>query len=327
MIPLRTEKPETDSHVSIRSRSPGPDRALAWLTPSEWRNQLLNHRDLLTPFCEAFRDRRCRHVPHPVYDFLFTYYRFSSTQLQEWHPGVGIVLENDGSIEAHHLKSHRLYLENYNQDGRGGFMIEHERMPSSIKRQAKWVQALCAKILERPHRYGCFGLHEWAMVYRSPTIRHAYPLRLTPQEIDATVESLKISCSHFDAFRFFTIPARPLNMLQPTLDDRLELEQGGCLHANMDLYKWAYKLTPWISMNLVRECFLLAKEARELDMRASPYDLSKLGFEAIPIEREAGRLVYDEMQRKIAVQATELRHKLLLASNKLLAWAAIESTP
>ena len=60
-------------------------------------------------------------------------------------------------------------------------------------------------------------------------------------------------CSHFDAFRFFTAPARPLNVLAPTRETQHALEQPGCLHANMDLYKWAYKLSPLVPSELVAD--------------------------------------------------------------------------
>ena len=42
----------------------------------------------------------------------------------------------------------------------------------------------------------------------------------------------------------------------------------------MDLYKWCYKLGPLIESELLMDCLELAADARELDMRASPYDLS-----------------------------------------------------
>ena len=83
------------------------------------------------------------------------------------------------------------------------------------------------------------------------------------------VEAHPIRCSHFDAFRFFT-PAVDRNRLQPTRETQPELEQPGCLHAGMDLYKWAYKLSPATPGELVADCFELAVEIRELDMRASP---------------------------------------------------------
>ena len=50
------------------------------------------------------------------------------------------------------------------------------------------------------------------MVYRlgEDETRHAdWPLRLGPDGTDAVVESHRIACSHFDAFRFFTEPAAP----------------------------------------------------------------------------------------------------------------------
>ena len=55
------------------------------------------------------------------------------------------------------------------------------------------------------------------------------------------------------------------------------LEQPACLHANMDVYKWAYKLLPLVDSTLVMDCFDLAWDARELDMRAAPYDIRDWG--------------------------------------------------
>ena len=52
----------------------------------------------------------------------------------------------------------------------------------------------------------------------------------------------------------------------------------------MDLYKWAYKFYPWTPSDLIADAFELAVEIREIDMRASPYDLGVYGFEPITIE-------------------------------------------
>ena len=79
-------------------------------------------------------------------------------------------------------------------------------------------------------------------------------------------------------------PARPLNRLQPTRETVPALEQRGCLHANMDLYKWAFKLAPLTPAELTADCFELARDIREVDMRASPYDLRSLGYGPIAIE-------------------------------------------
>ncbi len=92
---------------------------------------------------------------------------------------------------------------------------------------------------------------------------------------DDVVESHRITCTHFDAFRFFTDEARPLNLLQPTREvSSSSNEQPGCLHASMDVYKWAYKLAPLTPSELVADCFELARDVRQVDMQAAPYDLS-----------------------------------------------------
>jgi hypothetical protein len=142
----------------------------------------------------------------------------------------------------------------------------------------------------QPGNFGCFGLHEWAMVYRIDEVRHGKvaPLRLKQDEISALVESRPIRCSHYDAFRFFTPAASPLNQLQPTLEGRPQQEQPGCIHANMDLYKWAFKCQIWIPGELLLKSFSLAMELRKLDMRASPYDLSNYGYEPVRIETTEG---------------------------------------
>ena len=158
------------------------------------------------------------------------------------------------------------------------------------------------------------------MVYRltPEQVRHTgYPLRLSPQETAEVVEGTRIRCSHFDAYRFFTAPARPLNELRPTRADQPDLEQPGCLHANMDLYKWAYKLVPLVGADLVADCFALAREIRTLDMRASPYDLTDLGYAPVPVETADGRARYAAAQRDFADRATRLRSTLIDAIDSL----------
>jgi hypothetical protein len=188
------------------------------------------------------------------------------------------------------------------------------------KRTAAWVAQLLDRTSSRPAQFGCFGLHEWAMVHRQPAedVRHAaWPLRLGSEGTTQLVESLQVRCSHYDAFRFFTPSARPLNVLQPTRESQPELEQGGCLHANMDLYKWAYKLFPWVCAELVADCFDLARRVRVLDMRASPYDLSALGYEPVRIETAQGRAEYAAAQRAFAEEAAVLRGRLLEAVQRI----------
>jgi hypothetical protein len=156
------------------------------------------------------------------------------------------------------------------------------------------------------------------MVYRSPTPRHAVPLRLGAAGTDAVVEALPVHCTHHDAFRFFTPAARPRNAVAPAREDQVEHEQPGCLHATMDLYKWAYKLAPATPADLVAECFELAVDVRELDMRASPYDLAALGYAPVPIETAAGRAAYARAQAGFALRAAPLRARLVDVCTALL---------
>ena len=159
------------------------------------------------------------------------------------------------------------------------------------------------------------------MVYRldEDEVRHAgWPLRLGAAGTDAVVEAHQIRCSHYDAFRFYTPPARSLNLLQPTREAQPDLEQPGCLHAGMDLYKWAYKLAPAVPSDLVMDCFDLAREIRELDMRASPYDLSELGYEPVAIETPQGKAEYAAAQRGFSARGQELRRRLLAAVDLLV---------
>jgi len=163
-------------------------------------------------------------------------------------------------------------------------------------------------------------LHEWAMVYRQAAdeVRHnAWPLRFPADAIARIVEAQPVRCSHFDAFRFFTPAARPLNRLQPARESAVEFEQRGCLHANMDLYKWAFKLAPFTPSKLIADCFALARDIREIDMRASPYDLRAIGYEPIAIETAAGRSEYERHQRDFAERGQPLRARLLACVERI----------
>nr|WP_198664326.1 3-methyladenine DNA glycosylase [Jiangella endophytica] len=279
------------------------------LAERQWRARLLAHEARVDALVGAHLSRRRAGVPHPVHDFLFTYYSFKPAQLRRWHPGAGVVL---GGSPPH--AEWAGYVT-----GRGGVTVGD----AVVRKRAatvEWVRSLLTATASRPAHTGCFGLHEWAMVYRTRPgdVRHeAYPLRLGHDGTDEVVEAHQIRCSHFDAFRFFTDAARPLNAVTPTRELQPALEQPGCLHAGMDLYKWAYKLVPLVPSELVADAFELAAEIRELDMRASPYDLADLGFEPVRIETTEGKRHYVEQQRAFAARGAGLRQRLLAAIDRV----------
>ncbi|WP_406052754.1 3-methyladenine DNA glycosylase [Kribbella sp. NBC_00889] len=278
------------------------------LSPAEWTSYETAHRNRVEALVSGHLERRRRREAHPVEDFLFTYYPTRPNQLRVWHPGPGVRL-----LGATQYDGRRGYK--YVDGAASVDPAEAERRADSIR----WIRRLLGATLDRQPQFGCFGLHEWAMVYRTSDVRHeSWPLRLGSERTDQVVESHKIACSHFDAFRFFTDSARPRNVLQPTRESQPQLEQGGCLHANMDLYKWASKLMPFTPSALVLDCFELARDIRTLDMRASPYDLSALGYSPVPIETTAGKAEYAAAQRIFAERARPLRQRLVDLCDELL---------
>ncbi|MFC6162250.1 3-methyladenine DNA glycosylase [Kribbella jiaozuonensis] len=275
---------------------------------AEWSSYAMDHAARVDGLVAGHVERRKRREAHPVEDFLFTYYSTRPNQLRVWHPGPGVRL-----LEASEYGDRRGYVV---VDGAASLD------PAEIARRADniaWIRGLLAATLERQAQFGCFGLHEWAMVYRTSDVRHErWPLRLGAEGTDRVVESHKVACSHFDAFRFFTPSARPLNVLQPTRESQPALEQGGCLHANMDLYKWATKLMPFTPSSLLLDCFELARDIRTLDMQASPYDLAPLGYPPVRIETAEGKAEYTAAQRAFADRARPLRRQLVTLCDELL---------
>lgn len=275
----------------------------------QWTERARAHRELVSPMADAFLKRRELGKTHAVHDFLFTYYGCSPQKLKQWIPSFEESIEISSTT-----KENFPWLKDYwfTQEGQN-LSLNRDRLQPNAKGLAGFVAELCESILNKSPRFGCFGLHEWAMVYKmSPEdIRHkGQSLRMPPDQLAVFVESQSLRCTHYDAFRFFTPEARPLNALSPTLDSRLQLEQGGCVHVNMDLYKWTLKLWPWLGSDFMAKTFLLALHGRELDMRASPYDLEKFGFPPICIETDEGRKHYQREQQLLHEKSTILREEL-----------------
>lgn len=274
-----------------------------------WSAQVKRHLAIIGPIADAFLKRRGVGQTDPVHDFLFTYYNCSPQKLKQWVPSF-----EEKLVITPNVREEYPWLTEYWFSIEGNLLsYRKERLHKNVLGLAKFIRELCKNITGRVPRFGCFGLHEWAMVYKlSPEeLRHKkHRLRLSPKELGSFVESQTMCCSHYDAYRFFTKDAQPLNTLNPALNTRLQLEQGGCLHANMDLYKWATKLWPWIGSDFIAKSFMLALEGRELDMRASPYDLTAEGYAPICIEKEEGRKQYQKEQQLYAERSAILRDEL-----------------
>ncbi|WP_369822315.1 hypothetical protein [Corynebacterium sp. NML130628] len=196
------------------------------------------------------------------------------------------------------------------KDG-GDVCVNVELLLKQRNQDVEEIYKLLRATASRPAHFDCFGLHEWAMLYREDHPRHDLPLRLGREGTNEVVESHQLRCTHFDAFRFFTAPARPLNVLVLQREDQLSREQPGCVHATMDLFKWALKLGPLVPGDLLLDCFELAIDARRLDMEASPYDCRELGFDVVPVETTKGKITYVQRQRVLTARGEELRSRLV----------------
>lgn len=280
------------------------------MVESDWPERAAAHHVRVDEFTAEHRARARNGESHPVWDFLFTYYSLRPRQLRVWHPGYGTVLTGPGA---------QAYLDRPGYIAAPDGVTVGEQYCQTRLPTVRFIAGLLRATASRPARFGCFGMHEWAMVYRSGEVRHAaVPLRLGPAGTDAVVESMPLRCSHFDAFRFFTAPAVARNEARLTRSGQVDTEQPGCLHVTMDLYKWCYKLGPLVNSELLMDCLELAAAARELDMRASPYDLAEYGFEPVTVEEPAGRAEYARRQGLLIGRAAPLRAALLARCERLL---------
>lgn len=272
----------------------------------EWQSAQSAHEERADALTAEHRVRSVRHEKHPVWDFLFQYYSYKPAVLRRWHPGAGLALA-DASEAAQ--ASWRWYAVREN----GSVTLDSDAFLADRGGGLAHVAALLRATSNRAGRFGCFGMHEWAMVYRADEHRHEVPLRLGGRGTDDVVEAHDLRCTHFDAFRFFTPPAVPRNELPLTRETQIAREQPGCLHAGMDLYKWAIKLGPLVSGDLLLDAFELARDIRQLDMEASPYDLRAWGFEPVRVETADGKAEYVKRQREFSARGELIRARLLAA--------------
>jgi hypothetical protein len=271
---------------------------------STWLPRAEAHAERVEPWVAGRLARRDRGQKHAIEDFLFDYYPYSPGKLATWHPGYGVVLEGPEARPYLGLAGYRA--------GTSGATADLAWLGPRAARLD-----LAIRILQgttgRPPVAGCFALHEWAMTYHltQGALRHTYlPLRLTPEQVARTVDTLGLRCTHFDAYRFFSPEAAPLNEGRPTRAAQPQLEQPGCLHAAMDLYKFSFWFAPLVASDLIMDCFENASRARELDMRASPYDMAPFGLEPIRVETSEGRREFAVEQGGLMAATGPLRMRL-----------------
>lgn len=290
----------------VTGNSDEPDETV--LPLERWLARADAHARRADALCADHLDRRARGLKHPVWDFLFEYYPVRPGTLRRWQPGLGVALAGADDPRAAEHVSH---LRDFVVGDDGIARLDHAAHARRRGEAISYIADLLAGTMANDAHFDCFGLHEWAMVYRADDTRHAVPLRLGQAGTDEVVVTHRVRCTHYDAFRFFTPEAVPLNENRPTRATQPACEQAGCLHANMDLYKWATKLGPLVPGELWLDAFELARDVRRLDMEASPYDLADLGFEPVRIETAEGKAEYVSRQRELAERAAPIRAELL----------------
>jgi hypothetical protein len=300
-----------------------------------WQQEAERHHkeidDLLYPKYSSLRRRRAtptyenalwarshQVADHPIYNFLHNYYQYSVEDLRKYSPGIGIVLNGASANPECGLldQSCLTFME-------AGAVYDIRLLLGRLRTKKAWEffvrqRDVLSNSVSKPAFFGCFGMHEWAMLYsgNGTTVKghQKLPLRVSQETIDAVVGAPgQLRCTHFDAYRFFQPAAKPLNAIKPlTRDLQQRYEQPGCIHANMDLFKYAYSLYPFVSSALLVATIRLALEARKVDMRASPYDVSAYEGceEPICVETAQGRKLYVAEQERIAAMAAPLRKQL-----------------
>lgn len=274
------------------------------LQEQDWKKLKKLHEDRVDFLIGDYLKARSAGKKQPVMDFLFEYYAFRPSALRRWSPGFGVALEFSNPESLPELSELTIKDEIA--------YLNPELFPEKRRRSAKWIAQLLENTQNKKPSFGCFGMHEWAMVYRTDNPRHQQvPLRMNPEALAEFVESRPLVCTHFDAYRFFTPKAVPMNKFELSREVFADVEQPGCIHSNMDLYKWSFKLYPWMSSEVILEAFELANQAREIDMKASPYDLREDGLEPIKIETEEGRLEYIQAQEAIFEKGRPIRTRMI----------------
>nr|VDG63683.1 Uncharacterised protein [Streptococcus thermophilus] len=275
------------------------------LSRQRWNALAEAHDRRARQWVEPHLARRSRGEKHPIWDFLFDYYPVRPTHLTRWHPGLGTELID--ASDAPHTS-----WRDYQLNPDGTVALDLDSFLAHRRSDMENIRALLNAIGDNRPQFDCFGLHEWAMVYETQKPRHDIPLRLGREGTNDVVKQHDLKCTHFDAYRFFTAPAKPLNLTVLDSNTRHAHDQCGCLHVGMDLYKWATKMGPIVPGELMLDCLELAMDIRLLDMEASPYDCQTLGYGVVPIETPEGKAEYVARQRELSVRAEPLRHRLLV---------------
>ena len=110
---------------------------LARLPEPTWRERRRLHEQRVTAWTGPHQARQARGEKHPVYDFLFEYYRFRPSWLRRWHPGPDVVLKGETAREF--LR----WLEYHETDG--GVALNPAALKPHRRESMAWMLNLLAE--------------------------------------------------------------------------------------------------------------------------------------------------------------------------------------
>ena len=137
---------------------------------STWKFDAADHirrmDDLLYPPGESLKARTHLVKQHPIYNFIHTYYRYSTQNIKKYSPGLGIMLTD---FDQENILDNTYLNEKYIKTTSSGSFYELPKndAPDSTFgwiTLSKTRDILYSTATRQPF-FGCFGLHEWAMLY------------------------------------------------------------------------------------------------------------------------------------------------------------------
>ena len=291
-----------------------PQAPVVLLSEQQWRGRRAAHERRVDAWTIGWRERRASGAKHPVDDFLFTYYPTRPAVLRRWHPGIGVALAGedladlgDGYREAELA-------------GTPAWLLDPTRFASLVPAALR-IAALLTATAHRDPQFGCFGLHEWAMVYRQrpdETRHEQWPLRLEPEQVRATVDGRRTALQplrrvpllHGGGASAEPGAAHP-RAAGPARAGRVPAREHGPVPAREpDL--------PGRGQRPRRR--LLRARARHPYPRHArgPVRPARAGYDPVEVETPSGRSEFAFQQRGFAARAAALRADLLAVVDRFL---------
>ncbi|MBM9466306.1 hypothetical protein JL106_03305 [Nakamurella sp. YIM 132084] len=137
----------------------GPVDAPTVLGRAAWQAAARAHRDRAEALTAGHRRRRSRGERHAVEDFLFEYYSLRPGHLARWHAGLGVALQ-----DAAELAGRRFHCA-VDPDGVPAATVDPVAFAAVRGELLRMLAVLLDRTGRVPGSFGCFGWHEWAMVY------------------------------------------------------------------------------------------------------------------------------------------------------------------